>query len=135
MTSPLPSAENRSAQRTSGRLLGISFEIADLRLAQAWAERHDIEMCIRLDHGAPAEEYEEVIALRGTSALVAPVIVWRDKSAVFVQPLLGRRRRYISVCHALESLIPEQDVTVTDIVATEWPSSPLNSAGPHPGPE
>ena len=123
MTSPVPSAIIRSSQHTSGRLKGIAFEIADLRLAQAWAERHNVEMAIRLDHGAPAEEYEEVIDLRGTNLLVAPVLLWPDQSAIFIQPLLGRRRRYTSITAALESLIPEADVTVTDIVATHWPSN------------
>lgn len=129
MTSPLPSATDHLAQRTSGSLKGIAFEIADLRLAQAWAERHDIELCIRLDHGAPTEEYEEVIALRGTASLVSPVLVWRDAITVFVQPLLGRRRSYASVSDALESLIPEEDVTVTDIVATQWPSGRTSHHG------
>jgi hypothetical protein len=44
---------------------GLAFEIADLLLAREWAERHNLRMLIRLDHGAAVgEEYEEVITFQ-----------------------------------------------------------------------
>ena len=44
---------------------GLAFEIADLILVRQWAERHDLRMLIRLDHGAAVgEEYEEAITFQ-----------------------------------------------------------------------
>lgn len=119
-----PAATAHSARGASAPLKGVAFEIADLLLAQAWAGRHEIEICIRLDHSTPTEEYEEVIALRGTNLRIAPVIIWRIANAIRVQPLVGRGRQYHSVSDALDSLIPEKDAAVTDIVATQWPADP-----------
>jgi hypothetical protein len=110
----------------AGRLpKGIAFDISDLLLIQGWADQLEIAMSIRLDHGAPAEEYEEVIALHEGMTDSCRAILWRDAEAVFVQPLVGRRQRFPGVAEALESLLPRERVTVTDIVATEWPKDEL----------
>ena len=38
---------------------GLAFEIADLMMLQAWAEFHDVQMVVELDHCVEGEEYEE----------------------------------------------------------------------------
>jgi hypothetical protein len=47
--------------------------------------------------------------------------MWRDANAVFVQPLIGRIRRYSSVVDAIIALTPQQPVVVTDVMAERWP--------------
>ena len=44
---------------------GLAFEIADLMLLQGWADFHDVQMVVELDHCVEGEEYEEVIAFYG----------------------------------------------------------------------
>lgn len=78
-------------------------------------------MRIQLDHGSRTEEYEEAIAIQAGATTVGRALIWRSESCVFVQPLIGRRRRYGSMGAALEALLPKQRVVVTDIVATSWP--------------
>ena len=104
-------------------LKGVAFEIADLILAHSWAERYDLGMVIRLDHGAiVGEDYEEVIAFETQTRPLNRLFLWRNATAVFVQPLVGRARRYESVAAALESVVPAQDVVVTDIAVARWPA-------------
>jgi hypothetical protein len=82
------------------------------------AKFHDWQMQIWLDHGSEDEEYEEVIAFyTGTNPLTGSIL-WRTAKSVFVQPLLGRKRRYACVATALDGLLPTQRVVVTDITAT-----------------
>ncbi len=81
---------------------GLSFEIADLLFVRQWAERHDLRMLIRLDHGAAVgEEYEEVITFQTQISLLYRFTMWRDATTVFVQPLVGRGKQYRSVAKAL----------------------------------
>jgi hypothetical protein len=101
---------------------GIAFEIADLLLIGSWAALHCLGMSVRLDHGAEGEEYEEVIAFRAEINPLARLIMWRNAEFVFVQPLAGRRQRYDSISEALENLLPERSVLLTDITATDWPA-------------
>jgi hypothetical protein len=110
------------SRRVVARPRGIAFDIGDLLLIESWAAQQDICFAIRLDHGAPAEEYEEVIAFHAGMTEVCRAIMWRNARHVFVQPLVGRRQRSDTVGEALESLTPEENVEVTDIVAKEWPS-------------
>jgi iron(III) transport system permease protein len=77
---------------------------------------------VRLDHGAEDEEYEEMIAFHSKVNFRCRLIMWRNAEAVFVQPLIGRRRRYNSVCDALEFMLPTKQVVLTDIKATFWPT-------------
>jgi hypothetical protein len=101
---------------------GAAFEIADLILARSWADRYDIAMIVRLDHGASVDEdYEEVIAFQTDLSPLNRVFIWRNTRTVFVQPLVGRARQYDSVAAALESLLPAQNVTLSDISAPDWP--------------
>jgi hypothetical protein len=101
---------------------GIAFEIADLVLIKAWTDWHNIGMMIRLDHGAETEEYEEAIYFNTTMRPLCRLIIWRNAEAVFVQPLVGRRRQYDSVAEALESLLVKGKLTLTNITATVWPT-------------
>jgi hypothetical protein len=84
---------------------GLAFEIADLVLIKGWADGNNFHMSVRLDHGAAVdEEYEEVIAFQTEISPLYRLIMWRNAAAVFVQPLVGRGKRYDSVADALESL-------------------------------
>ncbi len=86
--------------------LGLSFEIADLMLLQGWAEFHDVQMVVELDHCVEGEEYEEVVAFYGRDSQLRRWIIWRTSAEIIVQPLLGRSCRFPSVAEALETLIP-----------------------------
>jgi hypothetical protein len=102
-------------------LRGLSFSIADLLLIGAWSAARGQEMVVRLDHGSETEEYEEVIAFHTASGRPCRYIMWRDASSVFVQPLIGRIRRYSCVVDAIVALTPQQPVVVTDVMAQRWP--------------
>ncbi len=108
-------------QMYSTGLRGLSFSIADLLLIGAWSAARGQTMVVRLDHGSDTEEYEEVIAFHTASGRPCRYIMWRDANAVFVQPLIGRIRRYSSVVDAIIALTPQQPVVVTDVMAQRWP--------------
>jgi hypothetical protein len=101
---------------------GLSFDIADLVLVRSWGERHNCRTLVQLDHGADGEEYEEVIALHTGTSCLCQSIMWRNAEAVFIQPLIGRSRRYASVAEALESFIFKPPIVLTDITAKVWPT-------------
>jgi hypothetical protein len=101
---------------------GLSFEIADLRLVQRWTNLHGYHMSVHLDHGAEDEEYEELIAVHKERSRHCRWMMWRNAEAVFVQPIIGRRRQHVSVAAALDSLLPHQRLILTDIAATAWPT-------------
>jgi hypothetical protein len=102
---------------------GLAFEIADLVRIRRWAHSYAFRMLVCLDHGAAVgEEYEEVIAFQTDVSPLYRLIMWRDAVAVFVQPLIGRRKQYCSVADALEALIRTPHVRLTDITATAWPT-------------
>ena len=82
---------------------GLAFDISDLMAIIAWADRNDVRMVVRLDHGVDDEEYEEVIAFQ-TKRNVCFLLLWRDENTVFAQPLPGRRMRFSSVTEALDRL-------------------------------
>lgn len=85
---------------------GLSFEIADLVLLRGWAEFHDIQMVVELDHWVEGEEYEEVVAFYAPDSQLRRWIIWRTADQVVVQPLIGRSRRFNAVADALETLVP-----------------------------
>jgi hypothetical protein len=85
---------------------GLAFEIADLMLLQGWADFHDVQMTVELDHCVEGDEYEEVIAFYAKDSQLRRWILWRSSGEIIVQPLIGRSRRFVSVADALESLIP-----------------------------
>jgi hypothetical protein len=100
---------------------GLSFPIADLTLLGGWAQSHDLQMKVQLDHGVDGEEYEEVLTFSRQDGPVVQWFMWRNQDFVFVQPLLGRRLRYTSVAEALEALTPEEQPQLSDINASSWP--------------
>ena len=85
---------------------GLAFEIADLMMLQGWAEFHDVQMVVELDHCVEGEEYEEVIAFYARDSQLRRWILWRAADGVIVQPLIGRSRRFKTVVDALETLAP-----------------------------
>jgi hypothetical protein len=85
------------------KLKGVAFAIADLLAIQRWAERNEVRMDIRLDHGVEDEEYEEVIAFH-SDATACFLLMWRDHNAVFAQPMPGRQLHFPSVATALSRL-------------------------------
>jgi hypothetical protein len=100
---------------------GIAFEVADLVLVQSWAACTGTLVAIRLDHGAEDEEYEEVIELHTPGSSASRLLMWRNLTGVFVQPLLGRKQGFASVADALDSLHPKQRAELSDILAPAWP--------------
>ncbi len=103
------------------RQKGIAFDVADLLRARSWGVFYDWQFKIWLDHGTEDEEYDEVIAFSSGTSPRAAAIMWRTTKAVFVQPLLGKRRRYTSVADALTSLLPKQPAGVAHIKAAIEP--------------
>ena len=100
---------------------GLSFEVSELLLALSWADTNNLRAEIRYDHGAPSEEYEEVVALFRHNSPVCRCLIWRDEEAVIVQPLVGRPQRHPTLQSALESLLPKHVVATDNIVAERWP--------------
>ena len=90
---------------SQSRPRGIAFEIVDLMLIKKWADMRNIRFVMRLDHSAERDEYEEVVAFHPETSPTCPLIMWRTAERVFVQPLIGRRRRYGSVAKALDSQV------------------------------
>lgn len=85
-------------------LLGLSFSVPELILARTWSQANSLRMEIRLDHSSGADEFEEVLALRAANGSPCRWIMWRDKDAVIVQPLIGRAHRHASIAEAFEAL-------------------------------
>lgn len=102
-------------------LRGLAFGIGELLLLRDWAAAQSLQMRIHLDHGVEGEEYEEVLAFTHMDSTLCQFIMWRDARAVFLQPLIGRPRRFSSVVTALAAICPARDVKVTDIRANSWP--------------
>jgi hypothetical protein len=101
---------------------GIAFEIADLIHIKGWADFHNFGMVVRLDHGTEGAEYEEVIAFHPGMISPCQLMMWRNAKAVFVQPIVGRRRQYRSVAAALETLATKPPGKLTNIEAATWPT-------------
>jgi hypothetical protein len=102
---------------------GLAFEIAELCLIKRWADRHAVRIVVRLDHGAAvAEDYEEVIAFQTGTSPLCQLIMWRNATTVFLQPLIGREHRYQSVASALDSLRPKP--AEQNLINTPEPSRP-----------
>jgi hypothetical protein len=110
-----------NVQIHSTKLRGLSFSIAELLLVAAWAEAQGLQMRVQLDHASDSEEYEEVLAFDATWGRPRRHILWRDKEAVYVQPMIGRRKRFKSVGELLAAMSPPERVLVTDVMAVDWP--------------
>jgi hypothetical protein len=106
------------------RQKGIAFDVADLLRARSWAAFYEWQFKIWLDHGTEDEDYDEVIAFSAGMSPRTASIMWRTAQAIFVQPLLGKPRRYTSVAEALTGLLPKQPVGVADTKAATKPRRP-----------
>jgi hypothetical protein len=80
---------------------GLAFKIEDHAAIRDWALSRDYRPIVRLDHGSDSEEYEEIVAFCFGWRSACRFIIWRNAQSVYVQPLVGRRRRYESVGEAL----------------------------------
>jgi hypothetical protein len=96
----------QSPQITPNVPLGLAFDIADLMLLQGWADCHEMQMVVELDHCVEGEEYEEVIGFYARDSHLRRWIIWRASCEIVVQPLIGRSCRFTTVADALESLTP-----------------------------
>ncbi len=106
----------------SRAIKGLCFGIAELILIESWSEANGLRMVVRLDHGSDTEEYEEVLALHVGTSNLCRWIFWRDANAVFLQPLIGRPRRYGSVAEAFEALAEKSLYPLTDTAPACWPA-------------
>jgi hypothetical protein len=88
---------------------GLSFEIPDLLMVQAWADFHNLRMEIELDAATESEEYEELIGLYYGASAYRRWMVWRSCDGIVVQPMMGRPMLFDTMAVALEALIPAQD--------------------------
>jgi hypothetical protein len=100
---------------------GLAFEIAEHLLISSWAAFHDIPISMHLDHGQGVEEFEEALILTLGTEQSRRVILWRNATAVFIQPLFGKTQQFRSVTQALGSLTGHEIVALTSITPTEWP--------------
>ena len=86
---------------------GLAFEIADLMLLQGWADFHEVQMIVELDHCVEGEEYEEVIAFythgQPAPALDSLALGDRDRRAAADRPEHAASAR---VADAIETLVP-----------------------------
>jgi hypothetical protein len=84
---------------------GLSFEIPDLLLLQAWAYYHDLRLDIELDCCIEDDEYEEMVALVTRATGFRRWMVWRSAQGIVVQPMVGRPMLFDSIADGLEVLI------------------------------
>jgi hypothetical protein len=87
---------------------GLSFEVSDLVLAQAWADFHELRIEVELDCATSGDEYEEMLGLFVRRTGFRRWMIWRSCQGIVVQPILGRPRLFDSLAEALEELIPLQ---------------------------
>jgi hypothetical protein len=111
-----------AAKCPSKVLKGLSFDIPDLILTHDRSAANDLRMVVRLDYGSDVEEYEEVLVLYYGTNPKWRWMMWRNANAVFVRSIDGRSRRYRSAAQAIEALVRKEQVVLTDIEATHWPS-------------
>ena len=88
---------------------GLSFDIPDLLLVQAWADFHDLRMEIELDVAAEGDEYEEVLGLYQGSSAYRRWMIWRSCDGIVVQPMMARPMLFDTMAATLEVLIPVRD--------------------------
>jgi hypothetical protein len=103
-------------------LKGLSFSVDELILVRNWSAANCLRIVVRLDHGSDAEDFEEVLAFHTGTSPLCRWIMWRNATAVFVQPLIGRPEQYGSVAEAFEALAAKQHLVLTDIEPVRWPT-------------
>lgn len=106
----------------SKALKGLSFSVPELILIRSWSQANGLRMVVRLDHGSDSEDYEEVLAFHFGTSPLCPWIMWRSVRMVFIQPLIGRLRRFGSVAEAFEALAAGDRTVLTDIKPVRWPT-------------
>jgi hypothetical protein len=106
----------------SKALKGLSFSVPELTLIRSWSDANGLRMVVRLDHGSDTEDYEEVLAFHLGDSSLCTWVMWRGMKFVFIQPLIGRLRRYGSVAEAFEAFAAKQRVVLTDINPVRWPA-------------
>lgn len=104
------------------RLHGVSFEVAELLLIQAWAEFHGLRLVVELDHSFDDQEYEEVISLFRRGSVFRRCIIWRAPTEIVVQPIIGRSSRFASMADALDSFrLRRPEAPLSDIAPAAHP--------------
>ncbi len=88
---------------------GLSFEIPDLLMAQAWADYHNLRMTIDLDAASERDEFEELVRLSYGASAHPRWTIWRSADGIIVQPTMGRTMMFDRMSVALEVLIPARD--------------------------
>lgn len=88
---------------------GLSFDVPDLLMLQAWADFHDLRMGIDLDVCAEGEEYEELVGIYDQDRAFRRWMIWRSCDGIMVQPAMGRRMSFDFMADALELMIPAGD--------------------------
>jgi hypothetical protein len=88
---------------------GLSFDIPDLLMLQAWADFHDLHTSIDLDVFNDGEEYEELLGIYDRDRDFRRWMLWRSCDGIVVQPTMERTMRFDSMGDVLESLIPPSD--------------------------
>ncbi len=88
---------------------GLSLDVADLLMVQAWAEFHDLRMTIDLDRRTATDEYEEIVTLRDAGDRTRHWMIWRSAEGIVVQPRAGRPMVFAMMASALDLLIPAAD--------------------------
>ena len=93
--------------RASNKLpTGLSFDVPDLLMLQAWAEFHDLRMSIDLDVCAEGDEYEELLGLYDKQSAFRRWMIWRSHQGIVVQPTMGRTMLFDHMSDVLDLLIP-----------------------------
>ena len=83
---------------------GLSFNVGDLVLLEAWSVTLGLRMVVHLDHYSSIAEYEEVLTFHSGTNPLTEWTMWRTEQAVCARPGSGRIHRYRSVVKALESM-------------------------------
>lgn len=97
-------------RRASVRMpTGLSFDVSDLMLAQAWADFHELRLQVDLDVFAGGDEYEEMLGVFGRLTGFRRWSVWRSCDGIVAQPMVGRPMLFDTLSEALEVLIPLRD--------------------------
>ena len=96
--------------RTSVQMpTGLSFEIPDLLMVQAWSDYHNLRLGIELDTASESHEFEEMLSLSYGASKRPRWTIWRSVDGIIVQPTMGRPMMFDRMSVALEELIPARD--------------------------
>jgi hypothetical protein len=88
---------------------GLSFDVPDLMMVQAWADYHNLRMGIDLGATSDSDEFEEMLRLSYGTSEHPRWTMWRSADGIVVQPTMGRPMMFDRMSVALEVLIPASD--------------------------